>query len=72
MKKVIAVLLSAVLFCLASGTAFAAGCNHNYSVLKRVNAVTGEIGPFLASTIRSDLLPIFQLYSCCKSYFLIL
>ena len=27
MKKVIAVLLSAVLFCLASGTAFAAGCN---------------------------------------------
>ncbi len=60
MKKVIAVLLSAVLFCLASGTAFAAGCNHNYSVLKRVNAVTGEIGPFLASTIRSDLLPIFQ------------
>ncbi len=74
MKKLVAVLLSAVLFCLASGIALAEDkedfpdsgvelaasyCNHNYASSKFVNAETGEIGPFDTSSIDENYMPVF-------------
>lgn len=74
MKKLVAVLLSAVLFCLATGIALAEDkedfpdsgvelaasyCNHNYASSKFVNAETGEIGPFDTSSIDENYMPVF-------------
>ena len=74
MKKLIAVFLSTLLFCLASGTAFADDeedffdsgvdlfsiCNHDYSSLNLVNSETGEIGPFDTSSVPANLQPVLQ------------